>query len=107
VNALLRQVGLESLAFPWLGDPTTALWVVVLVSAWQWVGFPVLLYGAALGGVPPVVASLAGVDARAAWIVDRAAVHLADSLESALSSVPGACATAVGGLLRIPELSAA
>ena len=40
VNALLRQVGLGSLAVPWLGDPSTALWVVVLVSAWQWVGLP-------------------------------------------------------------------
>ena len=52
VNALLRAMGLESLAAALAGDPSTALWVVVLVSAWQWVGFPVLLYGAALGGVP-------------------------------------------------------
>jgi len=39
--------------------------------------------------------------------VARAAAHLADSLASAASSVTGASATAVGGLLQIPEVSAA
>jgi raffinose/stachyose/melibiose transport system permease protein len=67
VNALLRQLGLGSLAVPWLGDPSTALWVVVLVSAWQWVGFPVLLYGAALGGVPEELSEAARVDGAGHW----------------------------------------
>jgi raffinose/stachyose/melibiose transport system permease protein len=52
VNALLRGVGLESLALPWLGDPTLAIFVVVFVTAWQWLGFPILLYGAAIAGIP-------------------------------------------------------
>lgn len=62
VNALLRAVGLDALALPWLGDPVTALWVVVLVSAWQWIGFPILLYGAAMGGVPDELTEAARVD---------------------------------------------
>ena len=62
VNALLRAVGLESWALPWLGDPRTALWVVVLVSAWQWIGFPILLYGAAMGGIPDELTEAARVD---------------------------------------------
>ncbi len=62
VNQLLTKVGLESWALPWLGDPKTALWVVVLVSVWQWIGFPVLLYGAALGGVPEELTEAARVD---------------------------------------------
>ena len=74
VNALLRQVGLDSLALPWLGDPTTALWVVVLVSAWQWVGFPVLLYGAALGGVPEELSEAARVDGASQWQTFRSIV---------------------------------
>ena len=32
VNAALRAVGLDAVAQPWLGDPDTALWVVVLVA---------------------------------------------------------------------------
>lgn len=62
VNSLLKAVGLEAWALPWLGDPDTALWVVVLVSVWQWIGFPVLLYGAALGGVPEELTEAARVD---------------------------------------------
>ena len=63
VNQLLTKIGLESWALPWLGDPKTALWVVVLVSVWQWIGYPVLLYGAALGGVPEELIDAARVDA--------------------------------------------
>ncbi|WP_324650263.1 sugar ABC transporter permease [Georgenia sp. H159] len=62
VNAVLKAVGLDSLALPWLGTPGTALWVVVLVTAWQWVGFPLLLYGAALGGLPPELDEAAELD---------------------------------------------
>lgn len=62
VNAALKAVGLDSLALPWLGTPGTALWVVVLVTAWQWVGFPLLLYGAALGGLPPELDEAAELD---------------------------------------------
>jgi raffinose/stachyose/melibiose transport system permease protein len=74
VNALLSKVGLDSLARPWLGDPSTALWVVVLVSAWQWVGFPVLLYGAALGGVPEELSEAARVDGASHWQTFRSIV---------------------------------
>ncbi|MCP2263746.1 carbohydrate ABC transporter permease [Promicromonospora thailandica] len=62
VNALLRAVGLDAVAQPWLGDPDTALWVVVLVTAWQWVGFPLLVYGAALGALDPSTQEAAMLD---------------------------------------------
>ena len=62
---------------------------------------------ARLAAFAPVVASLVGQDVVAAQVISRAAAHLADSLESAASSVAGASATAVGGLFRIPEVSAA
>ena len=62
---------------------------------------------AKLAAFAPAVASLAAEDPVAGQVVARAAAHLADSLESAASSIPGSSATAVGGLMRIPELSAA
>ncbi|MDF1478280.1 sugar ABC transporter permease [Leifsonia sp. H3M29-4] len=67
VNALLKAVGLGDLARPWLGDPQTAIWVVVLVTAWQWIGFPILLYGAALGGVPEELNEAASLDGATSW----------------------------------------
>lgn len=67
VNTLLKNVGLESLALPWLGDPDLAIWVVIGISVWQWIGFPVLLYGAALGGIPEELSEAARVDGASNW----------------------------------------
>ncbi|MEZ3160106.1 sugar ABC transporter permease [Microbacterium sp. BWT-B31] len=67
VNQVLRSIGLEALAQPWLGNPSTAIWVVVLVTAWQWIGFPVLLYGAALGGIPEELEEAASLDGAGTW----------------------------------------
>ena len=55
VNQALTRSGCGSLARPWLGDPATALPVVILVNAWHYIGFPILLFGAALAGLPPRV----------------------------------------------------
>jgi len=62
---------------------------------------------ARLAAFAPVVTSLAGEDPVSAHIVLRSAAHLADSLESAISSVPGCPATAVGGLLGNPQIATA
>jgi raffinose/stachyose/melibiose transport system permease protein len=67
INAVLRAVGLEAFAQPWLGNPQTAIWVVVIVTAWQWIGFPVLLYGAALGGIPEEIDEAASLDGATSW----------------------------------------
>jgi raffinose/stachyose/melibiose transport system permease protein len=47
----LRKLGLELLARPWLGDKNTALVCVSLVSCWQWMGIPVMMFVAALRGI--------------------------------------------------------
>ena len=62
VNATLKAIGLDELALPWLGDPTTAIWAIVFITAWQWISFPMLLYGAALGGIPEEVSEAAEID---------------------------------------------
>lgn len=67
VNAVLRTIGLGEIAQPWLGNPQTAIWVVVFVTAWQWIGFPVLLYGAALGGIPEEIEEAASLDGASSW----------------------------------------
>jgi raffinose/stachyose/melibiose transport system permease protein len=67
VNAVLKAVGLGSFAKPWLGDPSTALPVVILVNAWQYVGFPILLFGAALAGLPAEYAEAGRMDGANAW----------------------------------------
>ena len=67
LNAAFDTVGLESLSQPWLGDPDTALPVVILINAWQWVGFPMLLFGAALAAIPEEYDAAARVDGATPW----------------------------------------
>lgn len=69
VNATLRNVGLDEWARPWLGDPATALPVVILVNAWMWVGFPMLLFGAGLAGIEEDLREAARIDGASAWQV--------------------------------------
>jgi len=47
----LKQISLGFLARPWLGDRNTALLCVALVSCWQWIGIPVMMFVAALRGI--------------------------------------------------------
>ena len=47
----LQQIGLDAFARPWLGDKNTALLCVSLVSCWQWMGIPVMMFVAALRGI--------------------------------------------------------
>ncbi|ASU85148.1 sugar ABC transporter permease [Nocardiopsis gilva YIM 90087] len=67
VNAALRAVGLDALAQPWTGDPALALPTLILVNAWQWIGFPMLLFSAALAGIPPEYEEAARVDGASGW----------------------------------------
>jgi raffinose/stachyose/melibiose transport system permease protein len=67
VNATLRAVGLDAFAQPWRGDPHLALPVAILVNAWQWIGFPMLLFGAALAGIPEEYHEAARCDGASAW----------------------------------------
>ncbi len=67
VNKTMEAIGLGSMTRAWLGDPTTALPVVILINAWHYIGFPVLLFGAALAGLPEEYGDAARVDGANAW----------------------------------------
>jgi raffinose/stachyose/melibiose transport system permease protein len=69
INQMLKAVGLESLALPWLGDPHTALPAIILVNAWQWVGFPMLLFAAGLAAIGDDLREAAKIDGANAWQV--------------------------------------
>lgn len=67
INNFLGVIGLEELARPWLGDPTIALIVIALVSSWQWVGLPTMMFMAGLLGIPDEILEAARVDGASAW----------------------------------------
>jgi raffinose/stachyose/melibiose transport system permease protein len=67
VPYVLKQVGLESWVRPWLGDPKYALIVISLISCWQWVGLPTMMYLAALFSIPEELTEASKVDGASAW----------------------------------------
>jgi ABC-type sugar transport system permease subunit len=66
-NGLLRWLGLDAWAQVWLGDPHTALWAVILVDAWKWVGFHMVVCLAALHSLPGEVMEAAELDNCGFW----------------------------------------
>src|SRR5215212_3111021 len=67
LNTFLRGVGLDALAHPWLADPATALWAVILVSVWKNVGFSLVILLAGLQGLPGEVLEAARCDGASRW----------------------------------------
>jgi len=65
----LDALGLGSLDQPWLGLESTALPTLALVSVWQNVGIPMMLFLAALIGIPDELLEAARVDGATAWKV--------------------------------------
>ena len=62
INLALDFLGLGEFAKPWLGDPGTALLVVSLVSSWQWVGIPMMIFLAGLQSIPEELFEAASID---------------------------------------------
>lgn len=67
LNALLARIGLGGLAHDWLGDPGTALPTVMLVMIWVQIGYPVVVFMAALQRVDPELYEAAELDG-AGWL---------------------------------------
>jgi raffinose/stachyose/melibiose transport system permease protein len=69
VNLALNAIGLKSWALPWLGEENTALIVISLTSAWQWVGMPTVMFLAGLLGIPDELLEAARVDGASSWTI--------------------------------------
>ena len=68
-KGFLVAVGLQSFFQPWLGLEGPALIVLSLISVWQFVGIPMMLFYAALINIPHELVEAAYVDGATAWTV--------------------------------------
>jgi len=71
VNQGLIAIGLASWAQPWLGQPSTALGSIVFVNTWHWLGFPALVFLAAMQRIPKEVMEAARLDGAGDWMMLR------------------------------------
>jgi raffinose/stachyose/melibiose transport system permease protein len=67
VPYFLTKIGLADWVQPWLGDARYALVVISLISCWQWIGLPTMMYLAALFGIPEDLVEAAKVDGASSW----------------------------------------
>ena len=63
----LKKAGLGFLVRSWLGDPKTALSCVSLVSVWQWVGIPTMMFVAAFQGISDDLIEAASIEGASPW----------------------------------------
>ncbi len=69
VNYVFSLVGLPQQQF--LNDPNEALFVIVVMTIWGWTGFAVVIYLAALQGIPKELTEAAAVDGAGRWATFR------------------------------------
>jgi len=67
INSVLVQLNLDSWALDWIGDPKIAIYSVSLLVCWQFIPFYILLFLAALNGIPREVEEAASMDGAKDW----------------------------------------
>lgn len=71
LNGFLEQAGLPSWAHDWLSDPDLAIWTLMAIITWKYVGFAVILFLAGLQGIPEELHEAAAIDGASYWQVQR------------------------------------
>jgi raffinose/stachyose/melibiose transport system permease protein len=71
VNDLLHHIGLGFLAADWLADPKFAIWSLMGILTWKYVGFAVILMLAGLQSIPEELSEAARIDGASYWQIQR------------------------------------
>ncbi|MFI6425555.1 carbohydrate ABC transporter permease [Promicromonospora sp. NPDC050880] len=71
VNDLLEKVGLGFLAVDWLSDPKIAIWSLMIIITWKYIGFAVILFLAGLQSIPEELSEAAAIDGASYWQIQR------------------------------------
>lgn len=67
INAALEAIGLENLQAVWLGETSTALLAICVVSGWVFAGFYMTIFYAAFSQVPKEIVEAARLDGAGEW----------------------------------------
>lgn len=62
IPSILNSLHLSSLYKDWLADPQDALWAIIVMNLWQFIGSPMIIYLAGLQGVSVEVKEAAIID---------------------------------------------
>ncbi|KAA3642150.1 MAG: sugar ABC transporter permease [Chloroflexi bacterium] len=67
INSITTAGLLTDPQIGWLSDTNVALFAVVIIAAWQWLGFNTILYLAGLQNIPKSLYEAASIDGANAW----------------------------------------
>jgi len=71
INDLLSKIGLPGWAVDWLSDPDVAIWSLLVIITWKYVGFAVILFLAGLQSIPEELYEAASIDGASYWQMQR------------------------------------
>jgi ABC-type sugar transport system permease subunit len=71
VNDFLKNVGLGGLTANWLSDPHIAIWSLMGIISWKYIGFAVILMLAGLQSIPDELFEAAQIDGASYWQIQR------------------------------------
>jgi raffinose/stachyose/melibiose transport system permease protein len=73
LNAIVKSLGLTPPQRGWLGDPNISIWMILVVAAWQYTGFMMVLILAGLQGIPRELYEAGSIDGatglRSFWYI--------------------------------------
>lgn len=71
VNGMLEKLGLGAFRQDWLSNPDIAIWTLMVIITWKYVGFAVILFLAGLQGIPEELPEAAAIDGATFWQIQR------------------------------------
>jgi raffinose/stachyose/melibiose transport system permease protein len=71
VNDLLQSVGLGAFKADWLSDPKIAIWSLMIIISWKYIGFAVILFLAGMQSIPEELFEAAAIDGASYWQIQR------------------------------------
>lgn len=71
VNDLLTKAGLGWMATDWIADPNIAIWTLMVIISWKYIGFAVILMLAGMQGIPDELYEAAAIDGASYWQIQR------------------------------------
>ncbi|MDM4762500.1 sugar ABC transporter permease [Galbitalea sp. SE-J8] len=67
VNDLLAKLHLDAFAASWLADPNLALWTLMGIISWKYIGFAIILMLAGMQSIPEELYEAASLDGAGYW----------------------------------------
>lgn len=71
INDFLEKVGLPDWTVDWLSDPDVAIWSLMIIISWKYIGFAVILFLAGLQSIPEELYEAAAIDGATYWQMQR------------------------------------